>query len=218
MGPGDVPETKKVENVDYAQAQKDASHDEFMGELMKMLKDGAGSHPKSGTRIENQGQIDSIDFPEGWVAGKPQPNPGIGARSYREVFRKDNPDTSVSFFYRGLPINDQSAHNFRDVLSKPPHALSEQEKESLKDVLSTKTPVGSDQFKMTDARVEDLNGKKVLVVEGQYTKSGDKIHAVYVDADGTGRVVQEIFYQSPADQYAKYWKQADRAFKSIDWK
>ena len=78
--------------------------------------------------------------------------------------------------------------------------------------------MGSHQFALSSARVEDLNGKKVLVVEGQYTQSGDKIHAVYVDADGSGRFVQEIFYQSPKDEYDAYWKEAGKEFKTIDWK
>ncbi len=219
MGPADIPEPDKVD-IEYVQGDEEGSRNQFLGELMTLVKAGkeAGEGGKSDTRVENHGQIDSMSFPEGWVAGKPQENPGIGTRSYREVYRQDHPDTVVGFFYRGLPIGDEAALNFRDLLSKPSHTLSEQEKQSIREVLATKTPVGSDQFAFSTARVEDLNGKKVLVVEGQYTKSGDKIRAVYVDADGSGRVVQEIYYQSPKDEYDVYWKEAQRAFQSIDWK
>ncbi|HEY9871588.1 MAG TPA: hypothetical protein V6D08_20695 [Candidatus Obscuribacterales bacterium] len=219
MGPADIPEPEKQAEHRQTDSARE-SHTDFMGELMTLLKAGKDSTDKgkSGTRIENHGQIEAMAFPDGWVAGKPQANPGIGTRSYREVYRKDHPDTAVSFFYRGLPVSNEAALSFRDVLSKAPHELTEQEKKSLADVLSTKTPVASDQFAMSSCRTEDLNGKKVLVVEGQYTQSGDKIHAVYVDADGSGRFVQEIFYQSAKDQYDTYWKGAQSAFKSIDWK
>jgi len=74
------------------------------------------------------------------------------------------------------------------------------------------------QFKMIAARTEDFNGKRVLVVEGRDTKSEDDIYAILVDADGSGRVIQEIYYQAPNEIYPKYLREAKSALKSIQWK
>jgi len=171
-----------------------------------------------GAEIVNHGQIDRMTFPQGWVAGEPAPNPGIGSRSFREVYRSDDRDSSMCFFYRGLPVNDQAAQTFRAVLSVPAHELTQAEIEPLSEILRFKTPVKSEQFTMTSARTEDLNGKLVLIVEGRYTGGAEQIYEIYVDADGSGRFVQEIYFQAPKEQYERHFKEASDAINSIRWK
>jgi len=171
-----------------------------------------------GTEIVDDGQVDSMVFPVGWVAGEPAENPGIGSRWFREVYREDSPDTSICFFYRGLPVADGPAAAFRGVLDRPPHPLSDDELQSLSRILEHKTPFKSELFELTSARTEDWNGKNVMIVEGQYKESDDRIFEIYVDADGTGRFVQEIFYQAPGDQFSKFADEAQSALLSVKWK
>src|SRR5215813_3760564 len=153
------------------------------------------STKKVGAEIVNQGQIERMTFPEGWVAGEPVPNPGIGSRSFRDIHRTDDKDASVCFFYRGLPVSDRAANYFRAVLEVATHKLTDSEVESIQEILRFKTPFRSEQFTITSARTEVISGKRVLVVEGSYTTSGDRIYEIYVDADGSGSIVQEIYYQ-----------------------
>jgi len=171
-----------------------------------------------GTTIVDDGQVDSMVFPLGWVAGEPAENPGIGSRWFREVYREDSPETSICFFYRGLPVADGPAEAFRSVLSRPAHSLSEDELKSLTRILEHKTPLESDLFKLTSARTEDWNGKTVMIVEGEYKESDDRIFEIYVDADGSGRFVQEIFYQAPSEQFLKFADEAQSALLSVKWK
>jgi len=171
-----------------------------------------------GTTIVDDGQIDSMIFPVGWVAGEPAENPGIGSRWFREVYREDSPETSICFFYRGLPVADGPAAAFKGVLARPPHALSDDELQSLSRILEHKTPLNSELFEMTSARTEDWNGKTVMVIEGQYKESDDRIFEIYVDADGSGRFVQEIFYQAPDEQFSQHAEDARSALQSVKWK
>ncbi len=183
----------------------------------KHAGDHAAANPTA--KVKDHGQINSMDLPAGWNLKPSEGNPGIGTRSYQEASPKNNPDVSLSFFYRGLPVPAQDGTNFKNVLEQKPHELSADELRSLSNVLSQKTPLDSDQFKL---RTEELNGKNVLVVEGSYPASRDaaaqQIHELYVNASGDGRAVQEIFYQAPADAYGKYSDQALNALKSIKWK
>lgn len=173
---------------------------------------------KPQAQIVDLGQIEKMVFPSGWVAGEPQPNPGIGTRSYREVYPQDAKDASIGFFYRGLPVSDAAAAAFRAVLEKPTHFVTPPEMRSIKEILSLKTPVDSEQFKCVIAKTIDFNGRRVLMVEGRYPDSGDEIQEIYVDADGSGRFIQEIFYQAPKDLYFRYLAQAKNALQSIAWK
>ena len=176
------------------------------------------STKRVGAEIVNHGQIDRMTFPEGWVAGEPVPNPGIGSRSFRDVHRADQPEVSVCFFYRGLPVSDGAANYFHAVLQAAPHKLTEAELESVQEILRFKTPFKSEQFLMSSARTEDINGKRVLIVEGSYAASSDRIYEIYVDADGTGRVVQEIYYQAPENSYDRHAKDVMNIVQSIKWK
>jgi len=176
------------------------------------------SSTEIGTEIVDDGQVDSMLFPKGWVAGEPAENPGIGSRWFREVYRQDSPDTSICFFYRGLPVADGPAAAFKAVLDGPPHTLSESELQSLPRILEHKTPLDSELFKLSSARTEEWNGKMVLIVEGQYTESDDQIFEIYVDADGSGRFVQEIFYQAPSEQFRQFRAEAQKALQSVKWK
>jgi len=222
MGPGDMPESEapKAAEVKHAEAAREA-HQQLLDEVMKIARHSKetrdGAH-KDMPAIENKGQIERMVFPKGWIVGDPEKNPGIGTQSYQEVYRLDNHDTSVGFFYRGLPVDDGSAVNFRALLDQPPHALSADELHSLQRIIGAKTPSDSPKFTMTSAKTEDLNGKKVLVVEGSYPESGDHIRAIYIDADGSGRFVQEVQYQAPKAEYQKHMKEVQSALKSIEWK
>ncbi len=170
------------------------------------------------TEIVEHGQIIKMVFPEGWVEGPREKNPGIGARSFREVHPEASPKTMLCFFYRGLPISDNGAANFRSVLEKPPHELTADEIKSLKEVLKMKTPIESAQFQIASARTEVLNGKKVLIVEGSYPEAGEQIYEIYIDADGSGEVIQEIYFQAPQADYEQYLPAAQEAIRSIVWR
>lgn|SRR5262249_5027466 len=170
----------------------------------------------SANRLSNHGQIASMDLPAGWVEGPARTYTGAGTRSFRAFHSPDIPEAKLCFYYRGLPVQPESAQTFREVLGKPPHMLDESEISALSEVLRDRG--NSEQFQMRDIRTEDLNGRRVLVVEGTYDKIQQDTYALCIDADGSGRFVQEIYYLAPFIDFVSFKAEADEAIKSIAWK
>ena len=169
-----------------------------------------------GAQIEDHGQIGSMSFAQGWSKGELATFDGQGGKSWLEVKADVDPRASVCFYYRGLRESITVGQNFRNILDRLPHMLMPVEIKSLSAVLRGKE--NAQEFKMIAARTEDFNGKRVLIVEGRDTKSQDCMYVILVDADGSGRVIQEIYYQAPQEIYPKYLREAKAALNSIQWK
>ncbi len=135
--------------------------------------------------IKDVGQIDSISLPTGWAESAIQTGAAPGS-SYREIASKDNPDARIAFFYRGHKLASADGAQFHSCLKDPAHTLSATELQSLSAVLRDRIPGG---FTVSNAATLDLQGKRVLQVEGQYSQSKQQTKAIFIDADGTGRVV-----------------------------
>ncbi len=166
--------------------------------------------------IFDHGQIETIELPDGWVESDEDFYSTVGTRSLRVFHPPDTPDAVLCFYYRGLPINAQSGRDFSTVLRRPAHELNLQELALISEVLSDKQSLQT--FATSAARTEDVNGKRVLVVEGRYKKNQYEVVHMFVDADGTGRAVQEIYFQAPADKFSLHHEQARAAMRSIKWK
>lgn len=199
------------ENVHYV--QKKTKHLELPA--LNLDKPGTGSSKMNTASLESLGQIEQMSLPSGWTAGQRQDNL-VGDSSYQEYLAPEQNDVKLCFYYRGYRVSKNPAESFRAVLAKDEHKLSNEEIVSLSEVLRNKdTP---EQFKFSEAKTVDLNGKRVLLVSGQYVKSNKRTEAIYIDADGTGSACQEVFFQAPADVYDKYIETARDSFKSIEWK
>jgi len=167
--------------------------------------------------ISNQGQISKMDLPCGWVErDKSDVTSNIGARSVREFTPPDAPDVKLSFFYRGLPCSETTGDAFKGILSKPPHHVTPTELKTLTEILRERGD--NSAFSILAARTEDLNGKRVLIVEGRYRQTQQDLHEVIIDTDGTGRTVQEVFFQAPKDKFPRHLSEAKAALRSIAWK
>jgi len=172
---------------------------------------------EQGIALENHGQIVRMQFATGWVEGpKHTFQGGIGTRSFREFHPTDTPDAMMCFYYRGLPAGEAVGALFHNMLAKDPHLLAPEEYDSIREVLRDKH--NPEDFSLVMAQVEDFNGKRVLTVFGRYVKIQEDLYEIFVDADGTGRVIQEIYFQAPVEAYMKYLQEAIGAMKSIEWK
>ena len=154
-----------------------------------------------------------MTVPHGWVARKDVHLPaGAGLT---EFHAPGNDNIRLNSYYRGSRVNPAAAAAFKDCLAKPPHQLQSKELTDLAEVLGDK----SSDFDIFFARTADLNGKRVLSVEGSYK---DKDHTgsktIYVDSDGSGSAVQEISYSATGKDYPSHLSEAEKAFKSIIWK
>jgi len=159
------------------------------------------------------GQIEKLDVPAGWVR-----RDDVQLRSGANLIEFHPPESNeirLNSFYRGSRVSPDSAKAFKDCLDRPPHSLKADEISSLAQVLMDK----AHDFNILSAKTQDLNGKRVLLVEGRY-RDPDKTtsQTIYVDTDGTGSAVQEISYTAPGPDYQSNLVKAQTAIKSIVWK
>lgn len=177
-----------------------------------------GAAPRSasgkGMELEDQGQIDKMTLPQGWVDGKLPP--GATTSGTLKLFSPpDDPDARFGFFYRGQRMSDGSSAAFKRVLEKPAHVLTASEIKDLKEVMRDKDPAS---FKTLVVRTEDLNGKRVLIVEGNYTGFNHDAYSMYIDSDGTGSAVQEVWFEAAKPSYMKRLKSVKDSLATIKWK
>ena len=102
------------------------------------------------------------------------------------------------------------------MLKRPAHELNLQELALIAEVLSDKQSLQT--FATSGARTEDVNGKRVLIVEGRYKQNQYDVMHMFIDADGSGRAVQEVYFQAPAHLFTQFQEQARSAWRSIKWK
>lgn len=166
--------------------------------------------------IENHGQIENLPLPKDWVESNKKFASGIGARSFRAFHPKNDEKVALCLFYRGLAMSPTSSEAFHDLLEKKPHPLDLSELASIKEVLRDKKNPAD--FTIKNAETKDVSGKRVLVVEGRYKELQEDATAMFIDADGTGRFVQEVYYQTPKGHAPESYKAAKDSMFSIRWK
>jgi hypothetical protein len=166
--------------------------------------------------VRNHGQIAQMILPGGWVEATPYKfSGGIGTRSLREIHPPEAPEARLCFYYRGLPMSAEAGKNFRAVLDLPLHQLNEEEWVSLTILLEDKAAL--EDFSPVVARTDILNGKTLLLVAGTYREIKEDTFEVFVDANGDGRTIQQIFFQAPTELYRQYLKTAKESMATIRW-
>ncbi|MDP3509207.1 MAG: hypothetical protein Q8T09_14640 [Candidatus Melainabacteria bacterium] len=220
MGPLEDIQTKnepvRMERRDAAEEQRRRLFDELMQDGRDNRDGGASGRKTGGIQVIDRGQISSMSMPAGFEKGKT-----VGGTyandSFQEYHLSSNANVKFYFEYRGRRMGVESSKVFHDTLEKPPHALAAQELESLHQVLGANRS-NKDDFKINSARTEDLNGKRVLTIEGRYPRHNLSARTVFVDSDGTGSAVQEITFQAPTAEFFKNTAASLNALKSIKWK
>lgn len=205
----------KMERRDAAEEQRRRLFDELMQDG-KDGKDGPSSRKQGGPQVLDRGQISSMSMPAGFEKGTAVAGT-YANNSFQEYHLSSNANVKFYFEYRGSRMGAESSKVFRETLDKPPHPLTPQELESLHQVLGANRS-NKEDFKINSAKTEDLNGKRVLTIEGRYPQHGLSARTVFVDSDGTGSAVQEITFQAPTAEFFKNTAASLIALKSIKWK
>lgn len=166
-------------------------------------------------QLQDYGQIKQISLPDGWVGGRVDFG-HYDQRSLVQFTPSGIPDVRVCFFYRGLPVDDESGHRFRALLEVPAHKLTSDELESMAVVLSNLAIPKA--FTIESAETIELNGKSVVSVTGTWLDSGHKNWGLLISTDGSGSVIQEIHFIAPSELYDLYLSEASAAINSVEWK
>jgi hypothetical protein len=184
----------------------------------------------------DRGPIADITLPSGWTQGE-QSYGAIG-QSSNEVFSPaGDATTKLGIFYGGLPVGEDAARAFRDVLAQKPandgaQPLSPDEIRSLSQVMG-RYQAGDNQytnsgqyrapaFDMRNAITMQVNGRTVVAVEGSFRDArGNALRdfvGIFADSDGSGQRVEQVFMSTAPGQMANRSKDFIDTINSIVWK
>jgi hypothetical protein len=168
---------------------------------------------KTASTLKKQGQIKSMDLPDGWVECLSEKR--TASDFLREFRAPESAEVKLSFYYRGKRIAPGGAADFLQVLSLPDHELSQEEFDSVDLVIRNASD--PDFFLLSSSRTETINGKRVLLVEGIWKNGGLVDMGVFIDSDKTGSAVQEVHYQAPQKDYEHFVEEVENSLKTIVW-
>lgn len=160
------------------------------------------------------GQISSFKLPEGWLEASPAPQ--MAGRVLRKFCRSDNQSVRFCIYLRGVPVSNPAAAAFQKVLYADFHDLAAEEIASLAEVLEGMSNESAFQFNA--AATNYLNNRRALQVEGRWLKPGEDTLCIFIDTDGSGRYIQQIYFTAPAGLLQAHLSEANSMFTSIEWK
>lgn len=172
--------------------------------------DETGSSP--GTTLTNLGQVSYLSLPDGWTEGERRE--GLGY--YREYNPAGSQETKLILAFRGVPLSAELGSKFHELLEVLPHKLDQKKIETLKGVFDVLG--GPEEFDLQSVVTEEIGDKVVLEVTGRYKTRDAQTFAIFIDADDSGRFLQEIRFEAPSAQYGQYAKSIKSSLESISWK
>ncbi len=191
--------------------------DEHKRSSIPTMKSGEdpGSPFCTDLNLISRGAVAQMRLPPGWIFGDKE-NSGARRYSYQNLHPADNPNAMISFFYRGNLISQSSATNLRQLIAEAGRQLSGAEVNSIAEILQDRAD--PTYFDLGLAKSKTLNKKIILVIEGYFRHIPEGRLQLFIPADESGFVIQEIFYQAPISEYTQYRQAACNAFDSIVWK
>lgn len=163
--------------------------------------------------IENYGPLQKLTLPKGWCERCDEDNSGY-VWEYREFGPADS-NTRMGIFFRGYPVADEVASRFRQMLDETPHDCGGDELASIAEVL--RDLASTNHFELHSAQTEVINGRSVLVIEGDWIERKSSATYAFVDIDNNGRFIQEVFYEVPIGQVPTASELFNQCFSNADW-
>ncbi len=176
------------------------------------------------TKITEMEPIDSITVPHSWR--KALNHPDEGALSTSITFTPANGNgASLSIFDRGIDVGKAAADQFKTLLLKPSHVLSNEEVSALGyDLLDT---IGdASAFSIRQAETRLIGGKRLLRIDGEWKSGGKQFVGYYFPewAHQAGQKltdfqsVKEVYFEGNDPEFSKLLPEANSAMESIVWK
>lgn len=167
-------------------------------------------------QLVEQGPVARLVVPEGWLE-QPVPRRGdFDITTLRKFTPAEKDNVQLVFHYRGLPISGNQAQNFQHLLAQEPHELVPEEWWLVQEVLNRMAI--PDEFHLNSVRTQLVNQRTVLIAEGSWATLDFDMCSMFIDIEGDGNLVQEIYYAAPADEYQLYLPLFNLAVSTIEWK
>ncbi len=175
-------------------------------------------------KITEMEPIDSITVPHSWR--KALNHPDDGAVSTSITFTpSDSKGTSLSIFDRGIEVGKSAGENFKTLLLKPSHVLTNDEVSALGyELLDTVGDTSAFSIKHAETRL--IGGKQLLRITGEWKSGGKQFVGYYFPnwARKSGPVstdfqeVKEMYFEGNDPEFSRLLPEANLAMESIVWK
>lgn len=153
-----------------------------------------------------------MTLPEHWVESETSPE-RTNMGYLRTFVMADKSGPCIYYFRRRAPMPSECADDFASILAKPSHALSEPEWQKLNHLYF---PAGSQKvFDKHRCETTDLNGRKVLLLEGLWKELGDIHLSFYFNYSIW---VHMFCYSAAPDVFQEFLPEAKEAFETVVWK
>jgi hypothetical protein len=164
--------------------------------------------------VEKQGQVRSIRLPDEWRERAALTEP-LAVAAIRTFEAPGNPHVQIRLGYRGRPESQSAGDAFLACLKEPVHSLSEKELGRLFAILRDMGE--ADQFQISSAQTLEINRKRALWVEGRWKDDRFWSGTLFIDADASGRVVQEITCFCDIADHEQFSQVFKDVLYSIQW-
>lgn len=165
---------------------------------------------KDSLLIENLGAINEFRVPSGWELVQHK------EKAYGYTYqwsRIDQPEVTLSLKYSGHPLLEDDATVVNAIFLAPPHLLTPAELKSAREVLREQS--APEVFTISAAETKALGIRNVLCVTGRFVRERLDANTIFIDAEDTGRVIQEVAYRAPAELFERYLSDASLAWSSL---
>lgn len=227
-------------DFDYYQFEKPAGIQEIRPDeydaTERLLADSKTPSPpvkgKTEMQVTDQGQIAKMDLPPDWkkLPDRDQPFTLQSGVDFQLPQKGE-----LAIFERGQRVSEQAGGAFRKALNSPvaggsdARALDVSGKDGeLTGLNAILNDLGnSNKFKIDEATIRTINGKRVLEITGQrgyrdddghWTDSGVRVSNIYIDKFGTGDAIQEIRLAAPEASFKELRNNLNQALTTIEWK
>lgn len=190
-----------------------------------------GEKDQSTTRFENYGSVRSIDLPGRMIEQKSASDAGylnLDESDPRQFVSRDQPPMSLGLWHNKL--GQDSVQGLREVFSKPPHNLSDDEYFKISGMMLPGPWSGNGRNHEIGLSTIEINGKKAIVYDCWRTKDmqrdsfdvkplpeDQRVRVVMFPNEATGKV-DVVWMQSSFADFDKAKDKFDTSLKSIKWK
>ena len=215
-----------VKDNDQTQPSQTEEHRSLFNRIFEKER---GLSMSENHKVTEEGSIKRLSMPKHWQQAMPDFSDDramIGAPMLTEYNPAGDRATKMCYWNRsfgGTKESAETAMNFNRVLSQEPHHLSQQELKSLQNIIGNGVYANTDSFDIVHAETKKIHGRTVLAVESAYKDSpsqpqGRRSYGVFIDADGSGRYIEQVYFAAPERAYQANLNEAVDCINSIRWR
>ncbi|CAN5575910.1 hypothetical protein BH11CYA1_BH11CYA1_21030 [soil metagenome] len=198
--------------------------------LFNRIFEKEGNHSMNENhKVTEEGSIRRLAMPKHWQQAMPDISDNksmIGAPMLTEYNPEGDRATKMCYWNRafgGTKESTETAANFTRVLSQEPHHLNQQELKSLQNLIGNGVYANTDSYEVLHAETKKIHGRTVLAVESAYKENpsqpqGRRSYGVFINSDGSGRYVEQVYFAAPERTYNSNLKEAVDCINSIKWR